>query len=198
MSVFLRFDEYGKIEEQVIALHMENYADENPGVMELAAPLAHLNYHLVGGELVELPPKPNPYCMWQGEWVDPRPLEELQESARAAINRWRDAQEAIGTVFEHAGRMWDCNPAAKDKLQSTAAMPAVPPGFFWTDASEPVNQDVPMDIDGVRALNEAHKIAYFTRGLQIHVRQREMKAALDAMDAAQLAAFVPGWLPESN
>lgn len=135
-------------------------------------------------------------CVWSAQalaWVDARGLDELKSNARLAINQWRDKQEAAGTVFEHEGRMWDCNPAAKDKLQSTAAMDAVPPGFFWTDASEPVNQDVPMDIEAVRALNEAHKLAYFQRGLQIHVRQREMKAALDAMDAEQLAAFEPRW-----
>lgn len=147
-------------------------------------------------ECVEIPPSPGTdfiFAHEKGQWIDPRPVLLLLENARASINTWRDEQEKIGTLFEHGGRMWDCNPAAKDKLQSTATMDALPPGFFWTDASEPVNQDVPMDIADVRALNEAHKIAYFERGLQIHVRQREMKAALEAMDFEQLAAFVPGW-----
>lgn len=153
-------------------------------------------HYVRDGALKFTGPQPTPSHVFDHAsevWVDSRPVLFLLESARAAINTWRDEQEAAGTVFEHAGRQWDCNPAAKDKLASTAAMPAVPPGFFWTDASEPVNQDVPMDIEAVRALNEAHKVAYFQRGLQIHVRQREMKAALDAMDAAQLAAFEPGW-----
>ena len=198
MSVYVHFDQYGKVSRQMSILHDDEYLTNNPEAMEIEDPLVHLDYHLVDGVLVELPEKPNPYCMWRGEWVDIRGFDELQSNARASINAWRDEQEKIGTLFEHDGRMWDCNPAAKDKLQSTATMDALPPGFFWTDASEPVNQDVPMDIEGVRALNEAHKLAYFTRGLQIHVRQREMKAALESMDAEQLAAFVPGWPPESN
>ena len=199
MSTYIHIDGRRKVISQTNVPAGIEISMADAEAIQIPGPLPHLDFILNdAGELVELPPKPSPYCIWQGEWVDPRALEELQENARAAINRWRDAQETLGTVFEHAGRMWDCNPAAKDKLQSTAAMPAVPPGFFWTDASEPVNQDVPMDIEGVRALNEAHKTAYFERGLQIHVRQREMKAALDAMDAEQLAAFVPGWPPESN
>ena len=152
--------------------------------------------YIKAGVLTPMPERPSldhVFDYFAEVWVDPRTRTALQELAHAKVNTWRDGQETEGFVFEHAGRMWDCNPAAKDKLQSTASMDALPPGFFWTDASEPVNEDVPMDIEAVRALNEAHKLAYFQRGLQIHVRQREMKNALTGMDVEQLAAFVPGW-----
>ena len=168
----------------------------NADAIEMPMGVSSRTHYYSDGGCVEIPPATDPLHVFNyklGVWEDVRPTLLLLENARAAINAWRDAQEKIGTLFEHAGRMWDCNPAAKDKLQSTATMDALPPGFFWTDASEPVNQDVPMDIEAVRALNEAHKLAYFTRGLQIHVRQREMKAALEEMDFEQLATFVPGW-----
>ena len=153
-------------------------------------------YDVQAGSVARIPESPSQSHLFDyatKEWVDSRALSDLQESARAEINAWRDQQEAMGVLFEHAGRLWDCNAAAKDKLQATADMQDVPPGFFWTDASTPVNEDVPMGIADVRALNEAHKVAYFQRGLQIHVRQREMKAALEAMDRAELVAFIPGW-----
>ncbi|TXQ18483.1 DUF4376 domain-containing protein, partial [Escherichia coli] len=58
----------------------------------------------------------------------------------------------------------------------------LPEGFFWTDAE---NNDVPMTAEALMALSEAAEKAMFTKGMEIHVRQRTMKKEIEALDDAE-------------
>lgn len=78
----------------------------------------------------------------------------------------------------------------RQRLQPVVSLPALPPGFFWTDRD---NNDVTLTLSELRNLSAAHEVALVTRGFEIHARQRAMKTAVAEMDAEQLQAFAPGW-----
>lgn len=128
---------------------------------------------------------------WAAKAADPAvQLAVSRERLHEQISAWRDQQERIGTIFEHAGHAWDCSPATRDRLKPVAALAQLPDGFFWTDAD---NIDVPMTIDDLRALDAAHDVALVTRGWQIHARQRTMKTDIESLDAEQLTGYRVGW-----
>lgn len=144
-----------------------------------------------GGEWRLRPPRPDQYSVWvEGVWIDPRPLTDLQVIAHTAIVHWRNAQEANGLLFDHAGRTWDGGLIVRQRLQPVLSLPALPPGFFWTDAG---NEDVPVDMPALQSLAAAHEQALVIRGFEIHARQRAMKNALDSMTRDELLAFIPDW-----
>ncbi len=118
-------------------------------------------------------------------------LADQVEQKRAEIEAWRDAQENAALVFEHAGRQWDGGLRVRTRLQPVIALPALPPGFFWTDND---NNDVEVTLADVQALNVAHEAALVLRGWQIHTRQREMKEEVSSLtDPDEVAAYVVGW-----
>lgn len=150
-------------------------------------------YDLDAGAVVAIPPRPSPSHQFDyaaKAWIDPRTLLALRGVAHARIERWRDQQEGAGIVFEHDGHNWDGGLATRQRLMPVLSLPALPEGFFWTDAD---NQDVPMDLSALQALAAAHEGAIVQRGFAIHIRQRQMKEALDDMTAAELDAFAPDW-----
>ena len=108
--------------------------------------------------------------------------------AHARIESWRDAQERAPIVFEHAGHAWDGGLQARQRLQPVVALEALPDDFFWTDAD---NNDVPVSLADLRALNAAHEAAIVLRGFEIHAAQRAMKSALESMGMTDLQAFDP-------
>lgn len=120
----------------------------------------------------------------------PADVEALRSAARAQIEQWRDQQENEGITFVHDGREWDGGLIVRQRLQPVVSLPALPPGFFWTDRD---NNDVPLTLSELRELSDAHEVALVTRGFEIHARQRAMKAEVADMDAEQLQAFAPGW-----
>lgn len=117
-------------------------------------------------------------------------VEALRSAARAQIEQWRDQQEHEGLTFTHDGRAWDGGLIVRQRLQPVVSLPALPPGFFWTDHD---NNDVNLTLSELRELSAAHEVALVTRGFEIHARQRAMKAAVAEMDAEQLQVFAPGW-----
>lgn len=117
-------------------------------------------------------------------------VEALRSAARAQIEQWRDQQENAGITFMHDGRAWDGGLIVRQRLQPVVSLPALPPGFFWTDRD---NNDVPLTLSELRGLSAAHEVALVTRGFEIHASQRAMKAAVAEMAAEQLQAFAPGW-----
>ena len=120
----------------------------------------------------------------------------LRDTARAAVNAWRDVQEAATIVFAHAGRRWDGGLAVRTRLMPMLSLPVLPEGFFWTDADD---NDVPVDAAALAALGAAHEAAIVTQGFVIHVRQRAMKAEIDALgDAAALLVYAPGWPDQAD
>lgn len=116
----------------------------------------------------------------------PPPLtdEELRASARAKINFWRDTQRNAG--FSAIGHQWDSTADARENITNVALSGQGSPTGFWTSAAD---VDVPVTAQDMSAIYAA----MLTRGVAIHVRQREMKAALASMSRAELESFVPGW-----
>lgn len=114
--------------------------------------------------------------------------QEAKTAAHARIEAWRDSQERASIVFEHGGRQWDGGLQTRQRLQPVVALAALPEGFFWTDAD---NNDVPVSLDDLRAINAAHETAIVLRGFEIHAGQRVMKAELESLDLGQLQSFGP-------
>lgn len=122
--------------------------------------------------------------------VELEPIEDVRARVRSQISAWRDQQERGRLIFSHAGREWDGGLDVRKRLQPVLNMPGLPDGFYWTDADD---ADVPMDMAGLVALNDAHEQAIVARGWQIHAQQRWMKAALGGLDRVGLARFFIGW-----
>lgn len=122
---------------------------------------------------------------------DPPALESVRAQVVAKINTWRDVQEQAQIVFEWGGRQWDGGLRVRTHLQPVVALPELPPGFFWTDYN---NEDVPVTVADVAALNAAHEAALIAQGWAIHVRQREMKTEVELLaTAAEVLAYPVGW-----
>ncbi|HGC1436594.1 TPA: DUF4376 domain-containing protein [Escherichia coli] len=125
---------------------------------------------------------------------DDMAVEEARRMKNAEINAWRDAMEASGYVFEHRGRKWDYGKEAMTSLGMSASAArggVLPEGFFWTDAE---NNDVPMTADELISLSDAAGKAMFRKGLEIHIRQREMKKAIaELSDSETILAYRVGW-----
>lgn len=125
------------------------------------------------------------------EMPEPPSLESVREGVIAKINAWRDAQEQAQVVFEWGGRQWDGGLRVRTRLQPVVALPELPPGFFWTDYG---NEDVPVTVADIGALNAAHEAALIAQGWAIHVRQREMKTEVELLaTAAEVLAYPVGW-----
>ncbi|END7388626.1 DUF4376 domain-containing protein [Escherichia coli] len=110
------------------------------------------------------------------------------------INAWRNEMEAANYTFEHNGRKWDYGKSTQTRLEpSVAAAKAgkLPEAFFWTDAE---NNDVPVTAEELIALSEAAEQAMFTKGMEIHVRQRTMKKELEKLTSAdEILAYRVDW-----
>ncbi len=129
------------------------------------------------------------------EYVQPSiSPEKARELKTAGINAWRNAMEAANYTFEHNGRKWDYGKSTQTRLEpSVAAAKAgkLPEQFFWTDAD---NNDVPMDAETLIALSAAAEQAMFTKGLEIHVRQRTMKRSKRWMMRKRYWRIRSAWL----
>ena len=125
---------------------------------------------------------------------DDMAVEEARRMKNAEINAWRDAMEASGYVFEHRGRKWDYGKETMTRLGMSASAArggVLPEGFFWTDAE---NNDVPMTADELISLSDAAGKAMFRKGLEIHIRQREMKKAIaELSDSETILAYRVAW-----
>ncbi|ELK2415661.1 DUF4376 domain-containing protein [Salmonella enterica] len=129
-------------------------------------------------------------------WVD-IPLPDIDDARRrkhADINNWRNTQENANYVFQFNNRNWDYGKATQERLTLSVQMAKqnkLPDGFIWTDAD---NNDVPMTAGELLNLSDAIDQAMFTKGLQIHMRQREMKEEIDKLtDAQAVLDYVVGW-----
>nr|WP_079907692.1 DUF4376 domain-containing protein [Salmonella enterica] len=131
-----------------------------------------------------------------GQWIPDRAAALNQK--HDDINAWRNAQENAGYVFEFNGRNWDYGKATQERLAlsvQAAKENRLPDGFIWTDAD---NNDVPVNADELLKLGDAISQAMFTKGLQIHMRQRAMKEAVDKLtDASAILAYPVGWGEEN-
>ncbi|ECO5920011.1 DUF4376 domain-containing protein, partial [Salmonella enterica] len=129
-------------------------------------------------------------------WVDipPPDIQDAREQKHDEINAWRNAQENANYVFEFNGRNWDYGKATQERLSLSVQMAKankLPAGFIWTDAD---NNDVPVTAGELLNLSDAIDQAMFTMGLKIHMRQREMKEAVDKLtDVKAILDYPVGW-----
>ncbi|UIU65626.1 DUF4376 domain-containing protein [Escherichia coli] len=112
------------------------------------------------------------------------------------INAWRNAMEAANYTFEHNGvngttgsqrrrvlsHRWrqrkrgNCRRRFSGRMRKT---------MMWMTAEELI------------ALSEAAEQAMFTKGMEIHVRQRTMKKELEKLTSAdEILAYRVGWAQE--
>ncbi|EIJ6515015.1 DUF4376 domain-containing protein [Salmonella enterica] len=133
-------------------------------------------------------------------WVDiPLPdIEGARSQKHAEINRWRNIQENVNYTVPFDNHKWDYGKATQERLTLSVQMAKankLPDGFIWTDAD---NNDVPMTAGELLNLSDAIDQAMFTKGLQIHMRQREMKEEIDKLtDVKAILDYVVGW-PEGS
>ncbi|HIB5230270.1 TPA: DUF4376 domain-containing protein, partial [Escherichia coli] len=156
----------------------------------------------VNQSVAEVPDTPeNRKIDLSGRWgFDGEKITDLLTAEKARgmkgdeINAWRNAMEAANYTFEHNGRKWDYGKSTQTRLEpSVAAAKAgkLPEAFFWTDAE---NNDVPVTAEELIALSEAAEQVMFTKGMEIHVRQRTMKKELEKLTSAdEILAYRVGW-----
>lgn len=129
--------------------------------------------------------------------VDTLTAEKARGMKGDEINAWRNAMEAANYTFEHNGRKWDYGKSTQTRLEpSVAAAKAgkLPEAFFWTDAE---NNDVQVTAEELIALSEAAEQAMFSKGMEIHIRQRTMKKDLELLSSAdEILAYRVGWAQE--
>nr|EEQ9164535.1 DUF4376 domain-containing protein [Escherichia coli] len=129
--------------------------------------------------------------------VDTLTAEKARGMKGDEINAWRNAMEAANYTFEHNGRKWDYGKSTQTRLEpSVAAAKAgkLPEAFFWTDAE---NNDVQVTAEELLAQSEAAEQAMFTKGMEIHIRQRTMKKDLELLSSAdEILAYRVGWAQE--
>lgn len=129
-------------------------------------------------------------------WVDiPLPdIEDARSRKHDEINAWRNKQESANYTFTFDNHKWDYGKATQERLTLSVQMAKankLPAGFIWTDAD---NNDVPMTAGELLNLSDAIDQAMFTKGLQIHMRQREMKEEIDKLtDVKAILDYVVGW-----
>lgn len=121
-------------------------------------------------------------------------LEDARKQKHDGINTWRNVQENANYVFQFNNHNWDYGKATQERLTLSVQMAKankLPAGFIWTDAD---NNDVPMTAGELLNLSDAIDQAMFTKGLQIHMRQREMKEKIDGMtDVKAILDYKIGW-----
>ncbi|EGI5344400.1 DUF4376 domain-containing protein [Salmonella enterica subsp. enterica serovar Sandiego] len=127
-----------------------------------------------------------------GQWEADLNTARIQK--HADINNWRNTQENANYVFQFNNHNWDYGKATQERLSLSVQMAKqnkLPDGFIWTDAD---NNDVPMTSGELLNLSDAIDQAMFTKGLQIHMRQRRMKDDIDKLtDAKSVLDYVVGW-----
>ncbi|ECG5862943.1 DUF4376 domain-containing protein [Salmonella enterica subsp. enterica serovar Oranienburg] len=129
-------------------------------------------------------------------WVDiPLPdIEDARSRKHDEINAWRNKQENANYTFTFDNHNWDYGKATQERLSLSVQMAKankLPAGFIWTDAD---NNDVPMTAGELLNLSDAIDQAMFATGLQIHMRQREMKEEIDGMtDVKTILDYKIGW-----
>lgn len=132
--------------------------------------------------------------------VNPLPdIEDARSRKHAKINHWRNVQENANYTFTFDNHKWDYGKATQERLTLSVQMAKankLPAGFIWTDAN---NQDVPMTAGELLNLSDAIDQTMFTKGLQIHMRQREMKEEVDKLtDVKAILDYAIGWADNST
>lgn len=125
-------------------------------------------------------------------------LEDARKQKHDEINHWRDIQENGSVTFTWNNHSWDASKASQDRLApvlTVAKSGQLPDGFFWTDAN---NEDVPVTVDDLTAIDTGMTQAMVVQGFKIHERQRQMKKDIDELtNVRDILNYPVGW-PADN
>ncbi|EBW6040577.1 DUF4376 domain-containing protein [Salmonella enterica subsp. enterica serovar Oranienburg] len=126
--------------------------------------------------------------------IDLMTPDKAREKKTREIDAWRNIQENANYTFTFDNHNWDYGKATQERLTLSVQMAKankLPAGFIWTDAD---NNDVPVTAGELLNLSDAIDQAMFTKGLQIHMRQREMKEDIDKLtDVKAILDYKIGW-----
>lgn len=121
-------------------------------------------------------------------------LEDARKQKHDEINHWRDIQENGVITFTWNNHSWDASKASQDRLAPVlvvAKSGQLPEGFFWTDAN---NEDVPVTVDDLTAIDAGMTQAMVAQGFKIHERQRQMKKDIDELTkVGDILNYSVGW-----
>ncbi|EMO8006752.1 DUF4376 domain-containing protein [Salmonella enterica] len=138
------------------------------------------------------------WCFDGTDITDLMTPDKAREQKAREIEAWRNIQENANYVFAFNDRNWDYGKITQERLSLSVQMAKankLPDGFIWTDAD---NNDIPMTSGELINLSDAIDQAMFTKGLQIHMRQRQMKEELEKLtDVKAILDYKTGW-PEEN
>ncbi|EDO2134315.1 DUF4376 domain-containing protein [Salmonella enterica] len=129
-------------------------------------------------------------------WVDiPLPdIDDARSQKHDEINAWRNKQENGSVTFTWNNHSWDASKASQDRLALVlvvAKSGQLPDGFFWTDAN---NEDVPVTVDDLTAIDAGMTQAMVVQGFKIHERQRQMKKDIDELTkVSDILNYPVGW-----
>ncbi|EBW8394249.1 DUF4376 domain-containing protein [Salmonella enterica subsp. enterica serovar Florida] len=125
-------------------------------------------------------------------------IQSAKDQKHAEINAWRNTQENLSYVFQFNNHEWDYGKDTQERLSLSVQMAKqnkLPGGFIWTDAD---NNDVPVSAGELLNLSDAIDQMMFKKGLEIHLRQRQMKGEVDALtDYQAIKDYVVDW-PKGN
>ncbi|EAW9081718.1 DUF4376 domain-containing protein [Salmonella enterica] len=160
----------------------------------------------VGKSVAEVPDtKENRRADISGRWgfdgkniIDLMTLEKAREQKTREIDTWRNRQENGSFTFTWNNHSWDASKASQNRLApvlTVAKSGQLPEGFFWTDAN---NEDVPVTVDDLAAIDAGMTQAMVVQGFKIHERQRQMKKDIDELTkVSDILNYPVGW-PDDN
>ncbi|EJZ3359303.1 DUF4376 domain-containing protein [Salmonella enterica] len=126
--------------------------------------------------------------------VDLMTTDKAREQKTREIDAWRNKQESGSVTFTWNNHSWDASKDSQDRLAPVlvvAKSGQLPDGFFWTDAN---NEDVPVTIDDLTAIDAGMTQAMVVQGFKIHERQRKMKKDISELTrVGDILDYLVGW-----
>ncbi|EKZ3018436.1 DUF4376 domain-containing protein [Salmonella enterica] len=126
--------------------------------------------------------------------VDLMTTDKAREQKTREIDAWRNKQESGSVTFTWNNHSWDASKESQDRLAPVlvvAKSGQLPDGFFWTDAN---NEDVPVTIDDLAAIDAGMTQAMVVQGFKIHERQRKMKKDISELTrVGDILDYPVGW-----
>ncbi|ECH9713656.1 DUF4376 domain-containing protein [Salmonella enterica subsp. enterica serovar Javiana] len=126
--------------------------------------------------------------------VDLMTTDKAREQKTREIDAWRNKQESGSVTFTWNNHSWDASKDSQDRLAPVlvvAKSGQLPDGFFWTDAN---NEDVPVTVDDLTAIDAGMTQAMVVQGFKIHERQRKMKKDISELTRiGDILDYPVGW-----
>ncbi|ECH4009978.1 DUF4376 domain-containing protein [Salmonella enterica subsp. enterica] len=131
--------------------------------------------------------------------IDLMTPDKAREQKTREIDVWRNQQENGDITFTWNNHSWDASKASQDRLAPVlvvAKSGQLPEGFFWTDAN---NEDVPVTVDDLTAIDAGMTQAMVIQGFKIHERQRQMKKDISELTkVGDILNYPVGWPDNSG